>query len=220
MQMSDRSKICLYCKERNNTDNMEFVVDEIGVCKTCAKGLYPVLSVLPFEGTQSIECVFSPFYYRGMIKTLIQRYKFHGEWKICELFAKLIYDYIKDCEVLDGIDFITAIPLNHKRFNERGFNQSQLMAQSLSKLLKMPYIECVYRNKYTLRQSTLSRYDRRINTRNAFLADDQKVRGMRILLVDDIFTTGATMNSCAEEVKNKGAKSVIGLALAIRKHKS
>lgn len=220
MQMSDRSKICLCCKERTNTDNMEFFADEIGICKTCAKGLYPVSSVLPFEGTQSIECVFSPFYYRGMIKTLIQRYKFHREWKISELFAKIIFEYIKHSDILESIDFITAIPLDYKRLKERGFNQSHLMAQALCELLKIPYVDCVYRHKHTLRQSTLSRFDRRTNTRNAFLADDQKVRGMRILLVDDIFTTGATMNSCAEELKNKGAKSVIGLALAIRKHKS
>ena len=156
----------------------------------------------------------SSYYYKNVLKDLIYRYKFRGETKLGDLFYKMLYEYIKDIDILHDFDFITAVPLSSQRFNNRGYNQSEIIARGISTLINVPYVDCIYRSEDTSAQSSLDKRGRVHNISDVFIADKRKTKDKNIILIDDIITTGATMNSCSGELIDKGAKSVIGISLA------
>lgn len=210
----DDSIICLCCNTRRKPVDISISSDEIGICKRCYNKLSFVSSCSPFEGTSDIDFLITPLYYNNTIRKLILRYKFHSNTKLCEIFSKLVCQYLLECEILNQFDFITSVPLSRKRFLKRGYNQSELLARKMSEDLEVPYLQCIYRCKDTKAQSKLKYFQRIENIKNAFIADDEKVKDKSILLLDDIHTTGSTLNSCAMELKNKGAKRVVGITLA------
>ena len=113
-------------------------------------------------------------------------------------------------------DLIIPVPLHPKRLRWRGFNQSVLLARQVSREYAIPLDPfVVYRNKETPPQTQLTEDERRKNVRGAFSLNDQKsVKGKRILLIDDVYTSGATVNECSRALKRGGAKEVYVLTLA------
>ncbi len=212
----ENKPICVCCNQRIREDEMEVIENGIGICKTCFEDFLPVPKNSPFEGVENVDYFLSAFYYNDKMKKLIYRYKFAREERIGELLFAVLSDYLKETEIVQTFDCITAMPLYRKRFLLRSFNQAEILAKGIAKRLKIPYNSCVYRWRETKVQSLLKRADRGKNTNGAFLADKTKVKDKNILLVDDVITTGATMNSCAEELRKKGAKRVVGISLAKR----
>jgi ComF family protein len=111
-------------------------------------------------------------------------------------------------------DAVVAVPLHWRRKWERGFNQSELLARSIARRCDAPVLHPVRRRKATRVQAGLSNTRRRENVAGAFIARSGAVRGLRILLVDDVMTTGATASACAHALKRAGAKSITLLTLA------
>ena len=111
---------------------------------------------------------------------------------------------------------LVPIPLHRVRKRERGYNQSEWIARGLSEELKIPVRASVLRrNRQTRTQTKLTAVERERNVRGAFhVLDPLAVKGRTVFLVDDVITTGATLNACAECLKNAGVVSVVGLALA------
>ncbi len=214
---SDNSIVCICCRERMQIHNISVFYDNIGICKNCFEKFDRIPPGSPFDGIGDVSCIFPAFYYNDILKNLIYRYKFNCEWKIGKLLSKLIYENLKDVNYIHEFDFITPIPLSRQRIFQRGFNQSEIIAKEISALLDIPFTLCVYRHRNTVAQSLLKRHDRIHNITNAFIADKDKVFGKDIIIFDDIFTTGATINSCAKELKQKGAKTIIGISLAATK---
>jgi len=103
---------------------------------------------------------------------------------------------------------------------ERGYNQSSLLARELSRCINLPVIEgCLIRVKQTKPQvKAIDAEERRRNVTGAFVCCDERVSGKQIILIDDVCTSGATLESCATALKNKGATSVWGLTLAREIH--
>lgn len=111
-------------------------------------------------------------------------------------------------------DFIVPIPLHKKRFKERGFNQAKLISQSLSCYLNCPINKKVLiRRKNTASQMTLGRKDRLHNMKDAFIIGEEVV-GKTILLVDDVMTTGSTLENAVQTLKHAGARQVSAIVLA------
>jgi len=113
---------------------------------------------------------------------------------------------------------LVPIPLYYKRERERGFNQSFLLAKQLAQEFSLP-IRChwLQRQKNTLSQKNLSLKERRENLERAFVSPfPELIRGQKIILIDDVFTSGATMESAAQVLKNKGAKFVWGITITRR----
>ncbi|MFA5375353.1 MAG: phosphoribosyltransferase family protein [Dehalococcoidia bacterium] len=108
------------------------------------------------------------------------------------------------------------VPIHKRRLRERGYNQSSLLAQRLSRMTNIPVVEDVLiRTKHTPSQAKSDSVDqRRKNIRNAFRCVNHDISGKRILLIDDVCTSGATLNSCAASLKSAGAASVWGFTLA------
>lgn len=216
--LSDSSIICLSCRQRHMPYDIYTSVDTIGICNFCYKKLRPIKNLTPTIGVGKVKYVVSPFFYNYEMKNIIHRYKFFSEWKIGELLSKILYDQLKDESFWSEFDLITAIPLSKNRLHTRGYNQSELVAKLLSKKIPIKYETCVYRRKDTASQRLLNKFSRRYNVTNAFVADKEKVTGKKILIFDDIYTTGSTMSSCAEVLINNGALGVAGLSFAIATH--
>ena len=204
----NETTICVSCNERIKNCDIAIFSQNIGICKRCFKKFKKIPHDSAFEGSAYSHYIISAYYYNSYIRNLIHRYKFGGEWKIGDLISDLLCDYLTSYENVLDFDFITSVPLSYQRFLKRGYNQSEPPAKSIAKKLGIPYISCIYKKKDTIAQSLLNRIDRLNNNKNAYVADRQKVKGKRILLFDDILTTGSTLHECAKELSEKGAKFV------------
>ncbi len=111
-------------------------------------------------------------------------------------------------------DFLVPVPLHPARERERGYNQTQLIGQSLAQKIAVPLADdALYRTSNTRAQVGLTRQQRKDNVSKAFVARTDRVQGRDLLLVDDVYTTGATLGECALVLAEAGARSVFGLTL-------
>jgi len=128
--------------------------------------------------------------------------------------ASFLHDYLVTNPVPGEV--LVPVPLHQKRLRERGYNQSRLLAQELGKLINLPVVnDCLIRQKHTPAQTRASTVDeRRSNVVDAFVCHNHRLKDKRVLLIDDVATSGATLDACAAALKSAGAVSVWGLALA------
>jgi ComF family protein len=142
--------------------------------------------------------------------------KYHGRLSAAPLLGKLLAQTLTQRLGPDPADGIVPIPLHPTRMRERGFNQAIVLAQALAKRLGLPIRkDLLIRHRPTEPQAGLSRAERLANVREAFrLHPDPWVRLKRILLVDDVYTTGATAEACARLLKQAGASTVTAAAIA------
>ncbi len=111
------------------------------------------------------------------------------------------------------MDLITSVPLHLTRQRERGYNQAELLARHLARLRDLPYVTVLARTRATEQQVGLDGMQRRANVSNAFSAIPQPVTGKNVLLVDDVSTTGATLDACAQALFQANARTVYGLTV-------
>ena len=181
-------------------------VNEKGKCPKCKQkilnGLYFALN-----------------YQSTLIKELIQKFKYKPFVKeLAEPLASLIITHFQLSDNKpDFLNFILIpIPLDEKRLKWRGFNQAEEIAKELSKSLKIPLVlNCLIKKKETLPQVQLSEEERKENVKGVYTCQNQnEISGKKILLVDDIYTTGSTMTEAARNLKESGAKEVWGVVVA------
>jgi len=167
-----------------------------------------------YDWQADIDGIRSPFRFDGVIRTAIHQLKYRNLRAITPALAILMNEYL-EANHLD-VDVIVPIPLHHKRIRERGYNQSALLAKELGILVQLPVDEeSLVRDKYVLPQArTNSVEERRLNVAGVFSCHGNNLQGKKVLLVDDVATSGATMNACAAVLKSAGAMNVWGLALA------
>ena len=134
-----------------------------------------------------------------------------------QVFNEILSSALKEVIIpLDSIDVIIPIPLHRSKLKKRGFNQSLLIADFISKLTLLPLSESsLIKKKSTPSQISLSKPERIKNLEGSFeIVSFQKIQGKSVLLVDDIMTTGATLDTCASELMKAGAKEIYGFTLA------
>ena len=152
--------------------------------------------------------------YEGLLKEAIHEFKFNGKKKLCDPLGKIMIDHIfrSDIPLID-IDTITPIPLSNKRQKERGYNQSLLLVENISsKLYLKVNAGSLFKVKNIKPQHDLLRQERLTNIQGAFVANN--VEGFNILLIDDIYTTGATVKEASSVLRHAGAKNIYVLTLA------
>jgi ComF family protein len=161
-----------------------------------------------------IDGIRSPFRFDEVIRKAIHELKYRNLKAISPCLAELLADYLK-ANPLPG-EALVGVPLHPRRLRERGYNQSSLLARELGRRMGLPVIEdCLIRVKQVQPQvRAVDVEERRRNVADAFVCRDEKVSGKQIILIDDVCTSGATLESCAAALKNKGATSVWGLTLA------
>jgi ComF family protein len=151
--------------------------------------------------------------YAPPIDQLLQSLKFHAKLPLAKAFGRLLSELPA---LPNSADLIIAVPLSLERLAERGFNQSLEIARALAHHWKLPLANhvCV-RIKHTQTQTSLPMHQRRVNMRNAFaVQNSQLIIGKRILLVDDVMTTGHTLNELAHCLKRHGAAHVTNVVVA------
>lgn len=186
------------------------------ICNSCAHTVVPAETVrrmnLPAVG-KNIPCaVLYP--YTGSVRESILRFKFEGEKWNADYYAERLAAQILEQFKGNAFDMITSVPLSGKRKKERGYNQSELIARRISERLRVPYAECLSKTADNAEQHRLRRNERKSNVKGAYQALGAEIRGQRILMIDDIMTTGATLSECATVLFKAGAESVFCAVVA------
>ena len=172
----------------------DWPLDDRGVCAACRSGL------------QGFDYAASFGMYEGALRSLIHLYKYSGMWPL----AKPLAGYLERAIPLDeSFDAVVPVPLYWKKKWDRGFNQAELLARYVAKRRGIPVISVLRRKRSTATQAGLASAGRRRNVAGAFALRARKdIAGKKILLIDDVMTTGATASACASVLKRGGAKSV------------
>jgi ComF family protein len=203
------SYLCESCRRQ-----LPFVVPP--VCPRCGR---PRADGAPCPGCiaaqSAIDGIRAPFLFNGVIRRTIHELKYRNLRSAVPLLAVFLDDYLRD-NPLPG-DALVPVPIHRKRERERGYNQSSLLCHEINRRYGLPVIDnCLIRRTYTPPQARTSSLASRLeNVTGAFTCEDERVRGRRIILLDDVSTSGATLNSCAAVLKSAGAASVWGLVLAL-----
>lgn len=203
---------CGFCNEVTGTHH--FICEKcrylsiekyINRCKFCGKISYS--DICP-------ECEAKRIYYEKLVfcneyteefKEKIHLYKFLDKKYYYNFFSELIYERIKDEE----FDVIVPVPISKERYKERGYNQAGLIAKKLSRILNKPYNgTSLVKVKNNERQSMQNFKERQKSIKNVFEIADNYLNGLNILLIDDIFATGSTVNECSRLLKKAGVNSI------------
>lgn len=156
-------------------------------------------------------------YENKAVRNLIWNLKYNYVVEIASVLAVLLADYFlaSDLAAYFQEHLIVPVPLHKSRKRARGFNQSELLAQNLAGRLGLSYLTPLIRHKNSKRQVDLEKTQRFENVKNSITAGSAKeLRGRKIIVVDDVATTGATLNECAKALKAAGAAEVWGLVVA------
>jgi len=154
--------------------------------------------------------------YEGLILEAISRFKYHGVSRLALPLGHLLAEYQDADFALSEFDLVLPVPLHPKRLRQRGFNQSLLLARRISRRRSIPLdFTALLRIHHTQPQTRLSGPERQKNIRGAFVVErPERVTGKKILLIDDVFTTGATVQECSKVLLQAGASQVDVLTLA------
>jgi ComF family protein len=160
------------------------------------------------------------FYNKGSrIRNLIHNLKYKGIREIGYELGKIYGLSLKSSGFTDDIDIIIPVPLHPEKIHARGFNQSEIISSGISEVTGVPVnTGLLYRLSVSATQTKRSRYERWVNVEGIFsVVDQEQIREKHVLLVDDVITTGSTIESCANELlKTEGVKvSAVALAFAV-----
>lgn len=195
---------CVFCRKITHGET---------VCSACRDAL-PVCSRL-FKGGEFYESCAASFYYKDSVRRSVLRYKFGGKRGYASAYADLLADTVRT-QYPGGFDIITWVPVSAKRMRKRGYDQSRLLCERTAQRLELEAAPTLKKIIHTPPQSELkSAEKRRANVLGAYgILPDTDVKGKRILIIDDILTTGATLSECARTLLMAGADSVICAVLA------
>lgn len=186
-------------------------------CRYCSRHL-------SYERASCRECLHEKSYlkqvwswgiYHDVLKKCIHLFKYKKRPYLINLFRKELVEFSEGVFPIKNIDIIIPVPLYSAKLKERSFNQSEVIAKIFSKHYRLGLEDALKKIKWTKPQNQLTKYERRKNIKNTFAVKDKKrICGKKVLLVDDIFTTGSTLNECARTLLKAGAEIVYGFTLA------
>jgi competence protein ComFC len=186
----------------------------VGWCAGCEKSLKRTEAHCRKKGDYFTMCV-APLYYEGAVRESLLRYKFGGSREYAGVYAHMMLDCIRE-QFPGGFDVLTWVPVSRKRLRKRGYDQAELLARELGILLSVkpePLLEKIH--DVPAQSGIGSAEKRRANISGAYQAvATEKIDGKRILLVDDIVTTGATLSECSKTLLRAGAHQIMCAAAA------
>jgi competence protein ComFC len=161
-----------------------------------------------------LDNVHSVFVFDGTMRTAVHSLKYHNLRAIAECLGRYMASYYLENSLNGSV--LVPVPLHENRVRERGYNQSTLLAREISRIIEIPVsVELIKRNRDCISQArTKNVEERRRNMENAFSPVNDGISGMEIILIDDVCTSGATLEACAAALKKAGAKHVTGFTLA------
>ena len=219
--------ICPACKK-----DLVSTKNAMGLCETCGVHLtrFPIPRCKacggPVDGLLDVcgECAANPcrewdhavsvYPYGGFLRHLIHRFKYRGAIALAPGFARAMADNLQEHGVIQP-DAVTAVPMHWWRQLQRGYNQAELLARLIASITGIPLIKGLRRTKNSQRQATLDLKTRQRNVQQVFSHDGKtNLKGYHIVLVDDVLTTGATLDAATLTLRKAGAEVVEVLTLA------
>ncbi len=198
---------CIFCRKvlRHGEKNL---------CTRCGQELPRTVNGGIMRGEHFTVCV-SPLYYTGRVRESILRYKFKEATNYAKPYGKLVADCVRE-NLAGRYDLITWVPLSRERYKERGYDQAMLLALATALELDDVAVSTLERYKNGQKQSLMGTAEkRRANISGVYrVTDPELIRGKRILLIDDIVTSGATLSECARTLIQGGAAEVVCAAIA------
>ncbi len=202
--------ICNFCLRKIKINSPPF-------CITCSRHL-------SYKRRLCNECINKKSYlkrvwswgiYDSTLKKCLHLFKYKKKPYLLNLFKKSIFDFFEKNLIMRSIDIIILVPLHASRLKERTFNQSQIIASTISGHFGITLLTTLKKVKITLPQNKLTKQQRRINVKDIFIVEDKKaIYRKKVLVVDDIFTTGSTLNESARTLLYAGAGKAYGFTLA------
>jgi ComF family protein len=215
----NRDYLCDGCR-----DLLEAVAEPL--CERCGEPLEitepgPVNCPACLKHPPAFRRARSALYFSGPGESLVRTYKYSAHPYLSGPCLRLLLAGGESWYGWKGYDRVVPVPLHPRKARERGFDQSAILAAGLSRKTGVPLEKrALFRVRYTSTQTRLKRTERRENIRGAFsVPAPDRVRGASLLLVDDVYTTGATVNECAATLMEAGAKNVDVLTLARAVHR-
>lgn len=185
---------CIICK----TDGF------IGLCPYCKSRI---------NRTTIVSDNLSYGFYGGIIKTLILKFKYESDFTAGYLLSKLLVEMIEENKI--HAEVICYVPMTKKSEKKRGFNQCEVIARHIGYHINIPVSHCIKKIKNTKEQKTLTKEERVKNLMGAFKVSRVKdIKNKNVILIDDVMTTGATINECKEVLKKSGANRITVLTIA------
>jgi ComF family protein len=184
-------------------------------CPDCRDNRYH--GAPPFQKLRSI------WQFEGPVREAVHRLKYSGQTSLARPLARELYAFLQQTPGTDlplrRIDLLVPVPLFAWRRWRRGYNQSTLLARELSLLASIPMQEVLWRSRHTMSQVELGAKQRQKNVQNAFVVAETpwnklKILPQRVLVLDDVCTTGSTLAECARVLRGAGVEEVYGLTLA------
>lgn len=205
------NNMCYLCKDREN-----LIKDFI--CCDCREHL-EILNRKVYIDSKDIDWVYYSLMYNRKMREIVTQYKFHKKSYLYKPLGKLMIDTINLHNLKEEIDLLVYVPIHGRKEAIRGYNQCELLGNFISKELNIPISHNnFYKIKNTKSQNKLDKSHRLDNLKDSFgLKDSRGIEDRRILLLDDIITTGSTMIECGGVLKKAGAKNIIGIALTSSK---
>lgn len=183
-----------------------------GVCPGCERGL-PRAETALREGAGFGKCA-APLKYEGIVRESILRYKFHGARSAAEGYGEILAQCVAE-ELSGEFDVVTWVPVSEKRRRKRSYDQACLLARATAKVWNAEHVPMLRKRWDNPPQSGLGAPERRGNVIGIYEAlNAETIRDTRILLIDDIITTGSTLSECVRVLKEAGAASVVCACLA------
>lgn len=189
---------------------------EEGICPRCQQELPWALGAEAEQTGEFFSLCASPLWYQDQVRASFHRYKFKGVRGYSRTYGRLVAQCVQD-HLTGRYDLITWVPLSRARLRQRGYDQAMLLASAAALALDDVAAETLCKVRDTEAQSGLGKNDasRRANVLSAYqVTDPALVEGRRVLLIDDIVTTGSTLSECARVLRTAGATDVVCAALA------
>lgn len=187
-----------------------------GICGKIGKGYicdrcYKEIEIYLYHNSEiKRNNIFYLLQYKDIIRKKMIDYKFNHKPYLHQMFYEILIKNKKACEFLKNYDIIIPVPIHKKKWKTRGYNQSELIARKIAKNFHIPIdTKILLKTKNTPMQSSLGKEDRIKNVQSAYKVENQeKIKDKNVLLVDDIYTTGATVKECKRMLQLTGAKKV------------
>jgi ComF family protein len=183
-----------------------YALDDNGLCQVCSQSL------------DNFDAAYSYGSYEGTLQKLIQLFKYGKVETLAGPLSKLILQCLPFGQ---NFDTVIAMPMHWRKRWERGFNQAELLAEPAARRFGLKLSNNLQRARYTKAQAGLNERERQANLKNSFVVRrPSEISGKRVLLIDDVLTTGATLRAAAAALKASGAARVTALTLARVDHRA
>ena len=199
--------ICPFCRENR-------IYSSNYICTNCME-LVEIVNREVDLNLSHMERTYYSVLYNRFIREKVHAFKFQGKNYLYKPFGEMLINTIREKELQNKIQAITFVPIHRRKKALRGYNQSELLVTYVAKKLGIPLLNNhLLKTKWTLDQNKLGKLERKNNLKNSFKTRNiEDFKDKEILLIDDIITTGTTMEECGKVLVENGAKKVYGLAL-------